>query len=173
MAGEPTIRPVVVLSRCLGRTACRYDGRAIYDPFVARLAPLVTFRTVCPEVALRLGIPRDAIRLVDDGRGGVRLVQPATGLDLTKKMRAFARRFLRALGPVDGFLLKSRSPSCGIGNVKVYSADGRRVVRRQAGIFAAAVRACFPGLAIVEEGSLRDSSRRRRFLARYLAGRSR
>lgn len=164
-----TDKPLLVLSHCLGDRPCRYNGQAIRDPYVAMMADFVDFKPVCPEVAIGLGVPRNPIRLVDDGQGGLRLVQPATGLDVTDKMRSFAERFLEALGPVDGFMLKGRSPSCGIGDVKVHSADGNRVVRRDAGVFAAAVLERFPGTAVEEEGRLNDFSIRDHFLTRVFA----
>lgn len=164
-----TPKPVVVLSRCLGDCPCRYNGQAIRDSFAALLGNVVEFRTVCPEVDLGLGVPRDPIRLVDGGREGVRLVQPSTNRDLTGEMRAFAARFLDGLGPADGFLLKGRSPSCGVGDVKIYSADGKRVVRRGTGIFAAAVLERFPRTPVEDEGRLHDFAVRDHFLTRLFA----
>ena len=75
--------------------------------------PHVEFLPVCPEVEIGLGVPRDPIRLVrvrkDDEPS---LIQPSSGLDLTAKMLDFAREFLAGLeGSVEGFILKSRSPS--------------------------------------------------------------
>lgn len=162
------IRPVVVLSHCLAEEACRYNGQAIRDPVVAAMDPYVTFRPVCPEVAIGLGVPRDPIRLVAE-RGGVALVQPSTGLDLTAKMRAFSRGFLDRLDPVDGFLLKGRSPSCGISQVKVHSSDGKRVERKGRGIFADAVLDAHPDAAVEEEGRLGDFTIREHFLTRIFA----
>lgn len=161
-----TPKPVVVLSRCLGECACRYDGQALRDPHVARMADFVEFKTVCPERDLGLGVPRDPIRLMENGRGTVRLVQPATGRDLTEEMRTFASRFLDRLEVADGFLLKSRSPSCGVRDVKIRSADGKRVIRRGAGIFAAAVLERFPGSAVEDEERFKDPRIRDHFLTR-------
>ncbi|MEA3366709.1 MAG: DUF523 domain-containing protein, partial [Planctomycetota bacterium] len=111
--------PRVVVSRCLGFAACRWDGATIADPFVTRLHGHVMFCTVCPEVEIGLGCPRDPIRVVE--RNGERhLVQPATGRDVSDPMRHYTARTLDAVGQVDGFLLKSRSPSCGIKDVKIY-----------------------------------------------------
>ncbi len=157
-------RPIVVVSRCLTGRACRYDGTVLHDPFIAKLAGFVTFRTVCPEMAIGLGVPRDPIRLVDSG-GGARLLRPADGRDLTEKMRRFSRRFLVSLGPVDGFLLKARSPSCGVEGVKVWG----RVARRGTGLFGGAVLEKFPKAVVVDEECLLDPAIRDRFLARLLA----
>ena len=161
-------RPVVVLSHCLAEEACRYNGQAIRDPVVARMADFVTFLPICPEVEIGLGVPRDPIRLVAEG-GGVTLVQPKTGLDVTEKMRAFSARYLDALGPVDGFLLKGRSPSCGISQVKIHSADAKRVERKGRGMFADAVLDRHPTAAVEEEGRLGDFTIREHFLTRIFA----
>ena len=73
--------PVVVVSNCLGFAACRYDGQVVEDGFVATLGRHARLVTVCPEVEIGLGVPRDKIRLVGTG-AGQRLVQPGTGRDL-------------------------------------------------------------------------------------------
>jgi uncharacterized protein YbgA (DUF1722 family)/uncharacterized protein YbbK (DUF523 family) len=86
---------------------------------VEKLKPFVNFVPVCPEVETGLGVPRNPIRIVL-AKGKRRLVQPATGLDLTEKMEKFADSFLSSLGEVDGFILKRGSPSSGFKNVKVY-----------------------------------------------------
>ncbi|MGQ9586280.1 MAG: YbgA family protein [Anaerolineae bacterium] len=159
-------RPCVVVSKCLGFAACRYNGQTIPDAFVASLEPYVGFVLVCPEVEIGLGVPRDPVRvvLVDGER---RLLQPATGLDVTEQMWAFAQAFLGSLEAVDGFILKGRSPSCGIQEVKVYP-PGEKVaaVGKAEGFFGGAVKERFPGWPIEEEGRLRNFRLREHFLTR-------
>ena len=114
------VKPVVVVSQCLGFAAVRYNGAMLQDDFVRALGEHVRFVQVCPEVGIGLGVPRDPIRIV--GKGSERrLVQPATGRDVTAPMERFSRNFLESVEPVDGFILKSRSPSCGIKDVKVHA----------------------------------------------------
>jgi len=114
-----TIKPIVVVSKCITFSPVRWDGTIIASEFVEKLKPYVEFVPVCPEVEVGLGVPRSPIRLVSkDGR--IRLIQPSTGLDLSEKMEAFAERFLGSLNDVDGFILKSASPSSGFRNVKIY-----------------------------------------------------
>ncbi|HYE97953.1 MAG TPA: DUF523 and DUF1722 domain-containing protein [Planctomycetota bacterium] len=155
-------RPILAMSLCLGDAPVRYDGAAIADPFVKRLLPHVELKPVCPEVEIGLGIPRDPIR-IDRGR----LVQPSTGADLTERMRTFADRWLSGLGEVDGFLLKSRSPSCGIRDTKRFR--GGRVAGRGAGLFAEAVLALYPHAAVEDEARLSDGGLRERFLTKLFA----
>lgn len=152
-----------MVSRCLGFDHCRYDGSVISAPHVQALAGEVEFVTVCPEMAIGLPSPRPPLRLV--GEGEPRLVQPATGRDYTGAMLRFAREFLSSLPPVDGFILKNRSPSCGIADAKVYaSAERGGAVGRRAGLFGGAVRERFPQLPVEDEGRLTNRALRESFL---------
>jgi uncharacterized protein YbgA (DUF1722 family)/uncharacterized protein YbbK (DUF523 family) len=162
-------RPVVVTSQCLELAPCRYNAQTIRAPFVRALAAHVELRPVCPEVEIGLGIPREPIRLVR-ARGAVHLVQSGTGRDLTASIEHFADRFLGSLGEVDGFILKSRSPSCGIKDTKLYGdAEAEHPVGTRAGLFGGAVLARFPHAAVEDEGRLRDSRLRHHFLTRVFA----
>lgn len=158
-------RPALVVSQCLGFDAVRYNAQVIRDDFVQRLAEWCDLVVVCPEVEIGLGVPRPPIRLVRPRTGDLRVVQPKTGRDVTADMRTFAGAFLGALPATDGFLLKNRSPSCGISDVKVY-ADGEDagVTGKGAGAFGGAVLERFPHAAIEDEGRLRDQVLRERFL---------
>lgn len=102
-------KPVLVVSRCLGFDACRWDGGKIPFPFLDRLKPYVEFRPVCPEMEIGLGAPRDPIRIHLEG-GRKILQQPRTGRRLTRVMNAFSGRFLAGLEQADGFILKRGLP---------------------------------------------------------------
>jgi uncharacterized protein YbgA (DUF1722 family)/uncharacterized protein YbbK (DUF523 family) len=164
-------RPRLVLSACLELEACRYNGQSIRARYVPRLAEQVELLPVCPEVEIGLGVPRAALRLVALGEGEqTRLLQPATGRDLTGAMRGFSDRFLDGVGEVDGFLLKSRSPSCGPKDVKVYTGEGNPRNERDTGHFAAAVAERHPLAAIEDEGRLTNYGLRHHFLTRLFQG---
>lgn len=158
------LRPRLVVSQCLELEACRYNGVSIRAPWVRRLEPFVELIPVCPEVAIGLGVPRDPVRLVSLG-ATTQMVQPSTGRDLTAPMTTFARDFLDRVEPVDGFLLKSRSPSCGIEDTKLYTAaEEPEPAGKGAGLFAAAVLERFGDRAIEDEARLEDRDVRHRFL---------
>ena len=162
-ASQP-VRPVVVLSRCLELEPVRYNGQVIPYEFVRELEPFVDFAPVCPELEIGLGVPRDPVRIVNID-GEARLLQPDTGRDVTTEMREFSRGFLDDLGPVDGFILKNRSPSCGISDVKIYQGlDPSASSARGAGMFAERVLEIYGGLAIEDEGRLRNYRIREHFL---------
>ncbi len=163
-------RPRVVLSACLELDACRHDGGQISDEFVRWLRPHVELVPVCPEVEIGLGVPRDTIRLVAEGER-TRMVQPATGNDLTERMQGFSQRWLDGLDAIDGFLLKAGSPSCGTGGVKVYGAadKGSAAVRTEPGLFAARVQERYGDRAVETDGRLRNFPLRHHFLTRLFA----
>ncbi|HWF13842.1 MAG TPA: DUF523 domain-containing protein, partial [Candidatus Acidoferrales bacterium] len=104
-------KPKIVISKCLGFEACRYNAEMIRDTFVPRLAEFVEFIPVCPEVEIGLGTPRPTLRLVSSSQG-MRIIQPTTGMDFTDDINRFSEKFLGSLKEVDGFVLTHRSPSC-------------------------------------------------------------
>jgi len=149
--------------------ACRYNGLIVRAPFVLQLMPLVDPIPVCPEVEIGLGVPRDPIRLVTL-EGSQRLMQPTTGRDLTHAMGSFSDGYLGALGDVDGFILKSRSPSCGIKDTKIYSGNGgTQPSERGSGMFGGAVLERFPRAAVEDEGRLTNFRIRHHFLTKLFA----
>ncbi len=159
-------KPKLFASRCLGFESCRYDGGIITDTFIDKLKSYVEFITVCPEKELGLGVPRDPVRLVIQNNRK-HMYQPATGHDLTDKMENFTNEYLENLEEVDGFILKHKSPSCGLGSVKIFSGfEGKVQHSRGPGFFGEAVMKKFSELPVEDEGRLRNFSIREHFLTR-------
>jgi uncharacterized protein YbgA (DUF1722 family)/uncharacterized protein YbbK (DUF523 family) len=159
-------RPNVVISKCITFKPVRYNGEIISSEFVEKLKPFVNFTPVCPEVEIGLGVPRNPIRivLVNEER---RLIQPATGLDLTEKMEQFAESFLDSLKEVDGFILKRGSPSSGFKNVKIYpKTEKASPVGKGPGFFGKAVLQRYPDSAIEDELRLLNIRIRDHFLTK-------
>jgi uncharacterized protein YbgA (DUF1722 family)/uncharacterized protein YbbK (DUF523 family) len=147
------MKPTVVVSKCLGFDSCRYNGMMIKSDFVTQLAQFVNFIPICPEVEIGLGVPRAPIRL-EETNGVIRLIQPKTGLDITEQMVEFSKTYLGNHPHVEGFILKGRSPSCGIGTVQ-----GKGV-----GIFGGYILKTFLSSAIEEEGRLLNEKLKEHFL---------
>ncbi|UCH32396.1 MAG: DUF1722 domain-containing protein [Candidatus Bathyarchaeota archaeon] len=160
-------KPNVVISKCIEFAECRYDGRTISSDIVKKLAAHVQFITVCPEVEIGLGTPRKPLRLVSIN-GTIRLLQVATNIDLTKKMKSFAVSFLDSLPEVDGFLLKGRSPTSAFKDARVYSGinPGAAVLTKGPGLFSRAVLQKYPWLAVEDEGRLRNPRIKEHFLTK-------
>ncbi len=152
-------KPVIVVSRCLGFGVCRWNGAALKYRLVDELKNEVDFIPVCPESEIGLGIPRLPIRLVRKN-SGLALIQPATELDLTGRMVDYAEKFLQSLDRVDGFLLKRKSPSCGLVGIPVYADSDVKVPLNKNGVgfFAQVAGKFFPDIPKTDEDSVNKDS---------------
>ncbi len=157
------------VSACLLGSRVRHDGGHKKDAFVTgALSRFVTFVSVCPEVEVGMGTPRESVRLVRLG-GEVRMVAPASGTDHTDAMRRWAGGRARELEGEDlcGFVLKKDSPSCGMERVEVHSKGAAAPSGR--GLFARALMERMPLLPVEEEGRLDDPRLRENFVERVFA----
>jgi uncharacterized protein YbgA (DUF1722 family)/uncharacterized protein YbbK (DUF523 family) len=157
-------RPKIVCSRCLGFDSCRYDGHRIRSELVGALRPYVDFVKPCPEADIGLGIPRHPVRVLQY-RDGLKLIQPSSGLEFTRDMKSFTQEFLNELEDIDGFILKSKSPSCGIGNVKIYGDENNMTnFSKGDGFFGGEILRSFQTKAIEDEMRLLNTKIRDHFL---------
>jgi uncharacterized protein YbgA (DUF1722 family) len=114
-----------------------------------------------------MSVPRETVRLLraSEPPGALRLVAPKSGTDWTEPMRAYTEAALDHLAQLDlcGYVLKSRSPTCGMERVRVYDRNGVPS-KTGVGVFARALMDRFPLLPVEEEGRLRDRALREEFL---------
>ncbi len=162
-------KPILVLSACLDLQPVRYDGGIIKDEFVIKLRNYCEILPVCPEVGIGLGIPRDKI-IVYAKNNTYGVFQPSTGRDLTQELLTFSNNFIKSLQEVDGFLLKSKSPSCGVSNTIVYKDfEGKEFYKKGKGIFAIEVLKTYTDIPVEDEGRLRNPQLRDLFLTRIFS----
>jgi uncharacterized protein YbgA (DUF1722 family)/uncharacterized protein YbbK (DUF523 family) len=157
----------VGISTCLLGEKVRFDGGHKLDQYVVgTLGRYVDWVPVCPEVELGLGVPRETLRLVGDPEAP-RLVTARSGVDHTEAMLAWARHRVEALRglDLDGYILKSKSPSCGMERVRVYTEAGMPS-RSAAGLFARVLMDGVPLLVVEDEGRLNDPRLRESFVVR-------
>ncbi|MCX8123491.1 MAG: DUF523 and DUF1722 domain-containing protein [Spirochaetes bacterium] len=158
--------PTICVSACLNGQNVRYNGQTIHDEFVSSLLKFCHSINVCPEIAIGLGVPRDRILVYYDN-GQCKLFQPGTGKDVTHAMHQFAKSHLEALHDIDGFILKAKSPSCGISGTKIYKdSKGTIFHSKGKGLFAMHVLERFDNIPCEDEGRLRDEEIREHFLVR-------
>lgn len=166
---EKFVKPNIVISKCIEHGNCRYDGSMIHDDFVKKLQNYVNFIPVCPEMEIGLPSPRQAMRIIEK-EGKEELVFSQTGEELTTVMQVYAEEKAEDLvsQEIDGFVLKSRSPSCGIKDVKVYKTFGRSssLSKKTKGFFSKEVFHVFGQLAIEDEGRLSNYQIREHFCTR-------
>ena len=169
-AAAPTIR--IGISSCLLGNKVRFDGGHKHDRYLTdTLGQHFEWVPVCPEAELGLGVPRETIQLVQaEDEGQVRLFTTKSNIDLTRRMRSFATRRAAALAKenLSGFILKNRSPSCGMERVKVHQAKGPPK-RTGQGLFAEALLQRLPNLPVEEEGRLCDPRLRENWVERVFA----
>jgi uncharacterized protein YbbK (DUF523 family) len=121
------MKPPILVSACLVDTACRYDGRALHSEKLAAFFEAGRLLPLCPEVSGGLGVPREAAAIVggsgEDVLAGSARVITRSGRDVTAEFVRGAHTVLE-LAKAQGVrlaVLKSRSPSCGVG--RIYSAE--------------------------------------------------
>ncbi len=162
------------VSTCLLGERVRYDGEQKLDRVVRDiLGAIFQLVPVCPEFELGLGVPREPIGLFGDP-ARPRLVGLDSGTDLTERMEAWCKAKVEQLAAagLHGFVLKARSPSCGVRGVMVAAEDGGEVPG--SGLFALALAALLPELPTEEDEALHDPELREDFIQRVqrYAGRS-
>lgn len=164
-------QPVIGISGCLTGAAVRFDGGHKRTEFVMdRLAQWVTFRPVCPEMAIGLPVPRPALRLVQTSVGQIRMrLSHAPHEDVTVKMADFCEEYLTGLGELSGFIVCAKSPSCGMERVRLYDEKGNRGRKEGVGLFTAALMEKYPWLPVEEDGRLHDPVLRENFVERVFA----
>jgi len=158
------IKPKLLISACLGFEKVRYNGQDVPSETVKELTPFVELIKICPEYEIGLGVPREPIRIVKK-KGEYRLIQHNTEKDVTEDMDKFSKDFVDKLEELDGAIFKSKSPTMGLKNIKVYSgiAKGSGVLEKCGGFFAQRVAQKYSGYAIEEDDRLRNKIIREHF----------
>ena len=167
--GPPGAPIRIAVSGCLLGEAVRYDGGHRQSGYVTdTLGSVFELVSECPEVGIGLGVPRPRIRL-ETGGGSTRLLG-SLNEDLTGAMNGYVReaahRF-RGAG-VCGIVLKSRSPSCGMGDVKVHG-NGAVISEDGTGVFASGLAEALPGVPRISEVDLESPAPRDHWLTRVFA----
>jgi uncharacterized protein YbgA (DUF1722 family)/uncharacterized protein YbbK (DUF523 family) len=158
------------ISACLLGEEVRFDGGHKRNAFLIEvLGPHVEWVQLCPEVEVGMSTPREPLRLVRDARG-LRMITTRTAVDHTDSMIRWARGRVESLAREDlsGYVLKSKSPSCGMERVKVFNTKGVSTPVGR-GLFAEVLIERFPTLPVEEEGRLNDAALRENFIERVFA----
>ncbi|HPG40479.1 MAG TPA: DUF523 and DUF1722 domain-containing protein [bacterium] len=155
------------ISSCLLGESVRYDGGHKLDKYLRDiLGQFVEWAPVCPEVECGLSTPREAMHLIGDV-DSPRLVTVKSGVDLTEQMLKWAEEKLAFLEKEElcGFIFKTKSPSSGMRDVRIYNDKGM-VVNKGVGLWAKAFMKHFPWLPVEDEGRLNDAALRENFIER-------
>lgn len=161
-------KPKIVVSECLYGTKCRYDGQGYNDKVIQSLKDYVDIQTVCPELAIGLPIPREPIRIeMNKENEEYRLIDYNSKNDYTNQMTEFSEEFINGLDDIDGFILKSKSPTCGLKDAKVYYRGNKCSIRsNENGFFSQKIIEKYDYLPIENEGRLKNYNIRDNFFTR-------
>ncbi|MBM4032878.1 MAG: DUF523 domain-containing protein [Planctomycetes bacterium] len=158
------------ISACLLGERVRYDGGHKLDRLIAEVfGPFVEWVPVCPEAECGLGVPREPMRLEGDP-ASPRLITVRTRLDHTARILAWARQRVAELERecLCGFILKSKSPSCGLRRVPVYPERGEPSMAG-IGLFARTLIERLPLLPIEDDRRLHYPRLREKFIEHALS----
>ena len=159
----------VGISACLLGQEVRFDGGHKRSSFCERdLGAHFDYHPVCPEMAIGLGAPRAAIRLVKR-HGEIRAEASNGSFDVTDQLIAFSEQKARQLDFISGYILCAKSPSCGMERVRIYGANNEGSAKEGVGLFAKALMEANPLLPVEEDGRLCDPILRENFVLRVFA----
>ncbi|MCG5530372.1 DUF523 and DUF1722 domain-containing protein [Halorhodospira halochloris] len=166
---QDSLIPVGVSSCLLGEEV-RYDGSHKRDRFITdKLSSYLEFVPICPEVAIGMSIPRPPIRLeLVEGEVRLRGVRDSC-VDVTEPIGEYSSAISSTIENLSGYILKSKSPSCGMERVKVYKSDGNLAGFSASGMYARRLLERYPLLPVEEDGRLNDPALRDSFICRVFA----
>ena len=149
------LKPVIGISSCLLGTRVRYDGGdKLQRPLVAWFKDHAELVAFCPEVAIGMGTPRPPIQL----SGSLELPEARQvsnpEKNFTLPLKEFANQVTNEIS-LDGYIFKSRSPSCGLGSTPVV-VNGVLLSSTVSGVYAASLVGALPNLPVTEAESLRS-----------------
>ncbi len=156
------------VSACLLGENVRYDGGHKHDRYITdTLGPYFSFLPICPEVECGLSTPREAMQLEGDP-SSPRLMTRRTRTDITAQMLAYCSARIRELESEDlcGFILKERSPSCGLATVPLHGCSTLHIFAT--GLFASEITRRFPLMPVEEAERLTNQNIRTDFIERVL-----
>ncbi len=158
----------IAVSACLLGEQIRYDKTGQRDRFITdKLGKYASFVPFCPE-HLAFGTPRETIRIVVENEQK-KVITVFSKADVTEAMNEAVAQELRKIQsePICGIILKSKSPSCGLGSTKYYS--GAMSEGKKDGLFAFTCKEHFVDFPIEEEARLLDPWLRENFVMQIFA----
>ena len=159
------------VSSCLIGEKVRWNGDHKQNHFVREiLANYFEYVSVCPEMEVGMGVPRETVALYGNLEKS-RMISKKTQTDWTRPMNNYIKDRLKSLTQDDlcGYIFKSKSPSCGLGRIPVYSEFGSNKVRHGSGMFAQAFTKAFPIVPTEDEGRLNDPRIRENFIVKVFS----
>lgn len=141
----------VLISACLLGEYCRYDGETKENNTVIQKFKDDEIIPFCPEAPV-LGTPRQRISVVLQDKQ-YKVIGDESKEDFTQEILAQVDLLVKEHPDLNMIVLKSKSPSCGLGTTPIFN-DDRGVLMHGDGIAASRLKEKYPHIVIVDELSL-------------------
>lgn len=127
------LKPKVIISSCLLGECCRYDGKTKRVSEIIKTFEAYEIIPFCPEAPL-FGTPRQRINVLRKDEKN-RIITDKTGEDVTELLENEIYAFIKKFPHAKKIVLKSKSPSCGLGTTPILD-DEKNIVDFGDGIAA-------------------------------------
>ena len=141
----------IAVSSCLLGEAVRYDGTDKHIEYITQQLTLdYNLISLCPEMAVGMGVPRPPIHLIDTTKGVQAVGIENPEVNMTNALSAYGNSVIKTHSNICGYIFKKNSPSCGTKNVKVLNVNGE-YERKGQGVYVASILNIWPSLPIIED----------------------
>jgi uncharacterized protein YbbK (DUF523 family) len=140
----------VIVSACLLGHYCRYDGKIQIFEKISELLSDCEIIPFCPEDRI-FGTPRERISIVEIDTEE-KILTDFTNQDVTMLLEKQIEAFIKLHPYADAIILKSKSPSCGLGTTPIVS-EKKELLRYGDGIAAKMFQEHYKSTKIVDENS--------------------
>ncbi len=140
----------VIISACLLGHTCRYDGKTKKTTEIVDRYKGYEIIPFCPEAPL-FGTPRERISVIEI-EGKNRIVTDETNKDVTQLLEDEINSFIKQNPHANEIVLKSKSPSCGIGTTPILN-EKKEKLRVGDGIAGAMFVNSYKNINIKDENS--------------------
>jgi uncharacterized protein YbbK (DUF523 family) len=143
----------VIISACLLGEYCRYDGKTKAINEVIEAFKEYEIIPFCPEAPL-FGTPRERISVVKIDKKN-RIITDDTHKDVTKLLEDEINSFILKNPNPDAIVLKSKSPSCGVGTTPILDKN-RTILKYENGIAAEIFLQKYKKIEILDEHDFKN-----------------
>lgn len=144
----------VAVSACLLGEYCRYDGATKTDNAVIEMFKDDELIPFCPEAPV-LGTPRERISVIFKNKQYT-LIGDESGNDYTQAIEGQVDLLMNQHSDLDMIVLKSKSPSCGLGTTPILN-EKRDILVFDDGIAVQRLKEKYPNIRIIDELNLKEN----------------
>jgi uncharacterized protein YbbK (DUF523 family) len=143
----------VAVSACLLGENCRYDGATKTNSDVLEAFKEDVIIPFCPEAPV-LGTPRERISVIFKNKQYT-LIGDESGNDYTQAIQEQVDLLIEKHPDLDTIVLKSKSPSCGLGTTPILNSKGNILVYDD-GIAVQRLKEKYPNIRIIDELNIKE-----------------